>query len=491
MTRSLPLALKVTGWLLLNLLLLAAIGAALVTGPGTWERFLAGPAGDRLQTLAVALTDRLDAGADVDDLAASLSREYGLQLVVVDHTHRILAGPALQLPAAVLEQLRPPAEVGPPPRDDDPTGRPRRAGRPPRERGRRDPLDLGRGRFFLHTESPDAWWMAARGGFRDPDTNLPVPVTLLATAPSRWAFFSLVNLTPWILGGATALVLSILLWLPPVVLLTRDVRRMTAATEHIAEGRFDTRVATRRSDEFGRLGLAINRMAARLEEHAHGQKRFLSDVAHELCSPLARLRVAVEILESRADPSLATAVSDVQIEATEIATLVNELLAFSKAGLRRRDLPLAIVDLPALARRTAERESAGPRLQLDLPENLSVRADPDLLSRALGNLIRNALRHAGPGAAVTLRLLSQDSGYVTLAVDDDGPGVPADLVHRLGEPFFRPDAARSREAGGTGLGLAIVRSCVAACQGTVQFSNRQPRGFRAALTLPRPEITHA
>jgi two-component system sensor histidine kinase CpxA len=106
-----------------------------------------------------------------------------------------------------------------------------------------------------------------------------------------------------------------------------------------------------------------------------------------------------------------------------------------------------------------------------------------LLARALGNLVRNALRYAGESGPVRVTA-TRAGGTVVITVDDEGPGVPPADLDRLGEPFFRPELARTREGGGVGLGLAIVRSSIAACGGEVRFSNRAPRGFRAEIRLP-------
>jgi two-component system sensor histidine kinase CpxA len=95
--------------------------------------------------------------------------------------------------------------------------------------------------------------------------------------------------------------------------------------------------------------------------------------------------------------------------------------------------------------------------------------------------VRNALRYADGGPiAITVQ---PEGPQVSIAVEDEGPGVPADALDRLGEPFFRPELARTRESGGVGLGLSIVRSAMQACGGEVRFANRQPRGFRAELRL--------
>jgi two-component system sensor histidine kinase CpxA len=223
-------------------------------------------------------------------------------------------------------------------------------------------------------------------------------------------------------------------------------------------------------------------MAARLDTLVNGQKRFLADIAHELGSPIGRLQVAVEILETRADPVLHDQIADVRDEVQQMSALVNELLAFTKAGLRPRDAELSAVELAPLVSQTLAREAATARVTADVPPGLAARADAPLLGRAIGNLVRNALRYAGDAGPITVTT-RRDGEKVFVTVADEGAGVPPDALARLGEPFYRPDVARTREAGGAGLGLAIVRSGVAACGGEVRFANRAPRGFSAEIAL--------
>ena len=174
---------------------------------------------------------------------------------------------------------------------------------------------------------------------------------------------------------------------------------------------------------------------------------------------------------------------DVREEVELMTRLVNELLAYSKTGLQASEAVLQPVNLAALAREVAARE-AGPdgRVEIDVSESLTARAEPELLARVVANLVRNALRyagHAGP-VRITAQTTAED---VLLSVSDQGPGVAEAELDRIFEPFYRPDSARTREAGGTGLGLAIVRTCVEACQGTVSAQNRIPAGLEVTIRL--------
>ena len=107
-----------------------------------------------------------------------------------------------------------------------------------------------------------------------------------------------------------------------------------------------------------------------------------------------------------------------------------------------------------------------------------------MLERALSNLVRNSRRYAAEGTEPIELVADGGTAEVRLLVRDRGPGVPEAALARLGEPFFRPELARSRATGGFGLGLAIVRRCVAACNGEVRFRNRVGGGFEAEITLP-------
>ena len=334
-------------------------------------------------------------------------------------------------------------------------------------------------RLLVHAGNPPSFWLAVR--VKPPEPLRP-GMTVVLRVPTLGGLLRLLDLAPWLWIGAGAVVISLLFWLPFVRGLTRDLGRLTRATEAIADGRFDTQVAEKRRDELGALGSSVNRMAGRLDRLVSGQKRFLGDIAHELGSPLGRMQVSVSILEQRAGPELQNAITDVREEVEHMSALVGELLAFTKAGMRAREASLAPVSLAPLVSRVINREAADDAVRVTIPENLCVQADADLLSRAIGNLIRNALRHAGRAAAITLR--TETAGDVVLIiVEDEGPGVPPESLARLGEPLFRPEAARSRETGGAGLGLAIVKSCLEACGGGVRFENREPHGFRTILRL--------
>jgi two-component system sensor histidine kinase CpxA len=493
---SFSLSLKVSLWLLANLLLLAAAGGGFYVsqfGLG-WTSLTHGVLGDQLQSIGDSIASDLQAEPESERPAiiASRSLKYGADFFLFTNDGRLVAGDGVDLPKAVREELDRSLRRGSPTPENPPAhGQPPRGPRSP-DSGRSEnfstsdgPPSSNRhpppgGKFLVRTATPAATWIGLRVPIKM-GFGPPTPGTVIVRTDSLWTLARLLRLGPGLAIGAGALLLSLLFWLPLVGGITRSLARLNRATERIAEGEFATRVELDRRDEIGQLGHSVNRMAERLDTLVNGQKRFLGDVAHELGSPLGRLQVATEILESRADPALQPQIADVREEVQHMAALVNELLAFTKAGLHDRDVTLSTVPLAPLVQRVLAREDPARRVTADLEPELSVLAEPVLLERALGNLIRNALRYA-PAGVITVSI--QPAGpRAILTVADEGPGVPADALARLGEPFYRPDAARTSEAGGTGLGLAIVRAGVAACRGTVVFRNRAPRGFEATISL--------
>jgi two-component system sensor histidine kinase CpxA len=332
------------------------------------------------------------------------------------------------------------------------------------------------------TSSPKAWWFIVR---------LPLPqearqgaTSLVLMTESLTAGGLLLDFTPWIWGGAGLLLLTSLLWLPLVRGITRRVAGMKTATARIAEGHFDAQVPDKGRDELAELATGINRMATRLSGFVSGQKRFLGDIAHELCTPLARMQMAGAALEQRAPQELRARVADITSELEGMSQMVGELLDFSRAGLAPQTVALSTVPLHPLIEQVLAREGVPPeQARLTVAPELSVPGNSALLSRAIANVVRNALRYAGPDLRLEIRAGSIDRECI-LTISDNGPGVPESALPSLFDPFFRLEAARDRESGGTGLGLAIVQTCISACAGAVTARNRAGGGLEVEFRLP-------
>lgn len=171
-----------------------------------------------------------------------------------------------------------------------------------------------------------------------------------------------------------------------------------------------------------------------------------------------------------------------------MAGLVGELLAFSRAT-HGRPVRLEPVELQPVVERAWNRDgSAGIQPKVEIPSGCRVLGDALLLQRALANLFRNAVRYAGSAGPITVNA-SREGNTWSVTVADSGPGVPAEALPRLFEPFYRPAPPYTRELGGAGLGLAIVKTCVDACGRTVTARNLEPRGFEVRLPPARGRVS--
>ncbi|MFC4313799.1 sensor histidine kinase [Steroidobacter flavus] len=349
------------------------------------------------------------------------------------------------------------------------------------------PLDAGelrRQQFVLH--AAERWWVGIRAPMPNQEGAL-VPVTILldTTSLPRLALF--LGVTPWLTIAAVLVLASILFWLPLLWSLSHAMTKILRAVERIADGHFEARSGIARGDELGRVAQAVDTVGGRLENFVNSQRHFLADIAHEVRSPLGRMQLGLGILEQHLPPSAAQTFSEVYEEAQVMTELINELLAFSRAGVGDSRLPALSMSLKGLVLEAVQREDARERVLVTVPESLQVRVNTSLLVRAVGNLIRNALRYAGTDAGPIEVIAHPVDMMIALRVMDRGPGVPELALLKLGDPFYRPEVARSRSSGGIGLGLATVRNCVSACRGKVIFRNREGGGFEAEIQLPMPE----
>ncbi len=340
---------------------------------------------------------------------------------------------------------------------------------------------------FIRTTNPSRYWLLVSAEPDNPQAGGPMHVLLVAESNSVTLGGLIMDLRlGWLLALGSAL-FSILLWLPLLRGMTKSIRQMTDATERIAKGQFDVRVPARRRDELGVLAAAINRMGLRLDGLVKGQTRFLGDVAHELCSPLSRLQMALGIIEQRADDRQKIYATLAIEKASQIAQLVNELLTFSKASFGGPTVHMQPVPLSDAVEEAIQHEKAeGAKIETAVHAGLFVSADPELLIRALSNLLRNAIRYGADAGPIRIQAARQDE-TVTVTITDCGPGVPEAELEKIFDAFYRVDASRNRQTGGSGLGLAIVKTCIDSCNGSVIAENRFPHGLAIQVRLPAAE----
>ncbi|WP_339136429.1 MAG: HAMP domain-containing sensor histidine kinase [Candidatus Electrothrix sp. GW3-4] len=337
--------------------------------------------------------------------------------------------------------------------------------------------------LFMRTKEPTRYWFGTKLPLFSDPRQPPEFGLLLAYSDSITGNGFFFDPLPWMVVSAAVLLISVLLWIPLVRHITKPIIRMTRAAEEIAKGNFNVSINEPRADEIGRLATTINHMATRLDEFVKGQKRFLGDAAHELGSPVARIQFGLGVLEQRLEGGNQERVQDVMEDVEEMSKLIRELLAFSRADMNSGAIELEqILLLPVVE--AAVRREATPTVQIDVQTDpgISALASADLLTRALANLLRNAVKYAGEAGPITVTAQEKD-GQVILIVKDSGPGVAKEYLDRLFDPFFRPEPSRDRDSGGVGLGMAIVKTCVAACKGTVSARNREPKGFAVTIIL--------
>jgi signal transduction histidine kinase len=273
-------------------------------------------------------------------------------------------------------------------------------------------------------------------------------------------------------------------------MLLRRAGMIAATAERIAGGDLAARVETQDPpDVFDRLGLSLNAMLVRIDELMTGLRTVTDSIAHDLRTPLTRLKGALAraMVPEIGETQRIEAIQQAHDEADRALATFSALLDIARAetGLSR-DM-MNWIDLSALTLGVAELfgpllEDSGQGFAVDVPEQpVVMRVHEPLLRQALGNLLHNAVRHAGEGAQVSLRL--EDRGHeVRLIVADTGPGVPEADRGRVQERFVRLDPARSTP--GSGLGLAIVAACAKLHGGRFLLEDNEP-GLRAVLVLHR------
>ncbi len=423
-----------------------------------------------------------------DELLTRYGQAFAVELSLLTPAGHKLAGTIENLPASVSIKLKSWSPWGP----HSQRGRWRQGREGRRGSGTFDsrhlqeapPRPPERRIFRARSQNPTRYWLGLPVPILNPEGRGFVPAILLASTDSLFASALYPNPLPWIVAALLIVLFSLLWWWPMVRHITRPLREMNRVTEEIAQGHLKIQLDEKRIDEIGCLGRSINHMTQRLDGFITGQKRFLSDVAHELCAPLARLRMGLAVLEKSINVEQQRDFTDVEEEADKIAELVDEVLAFSRAELRPEAVTLVPTSVVVVVERIMVREKwSKGRFKLEIEPDLQVLANAELLIRALVNLLHNALRHSDPDVVIEVSAIRRGPEAI-LEVRDHGPGVPEAELERIFEPFYRLELDRHRKSGGSGLGLAIVKTCIEACHGQVRAHNLTPSGLSVTLVLP-------
>lgn len=276
--------------------------------------------------------------------------------------------------------------------------------------------------------------------------------------------------------------------------LTAPILRLREASQQLAAGDLSTRAAAgieRRHDELGDLVCDFNAMAARIEELVSRQRQLISDVSHELRSPLARLNVALDLGRERKGND--SAFDHMEKDLGLLDDMIGRLLTIARFDTSAAPVPMTPVDLTGLVSQIVndanfESHERNSDVRFTAHGQYFVQGNAELLHSAIENLVRNAIRYTEPSTSVEVRLETgsrSNASHVHLVVRDYGPGVPESELVNIFQPFYRVADARDRQSGGAGLGLAIADRIIRIHSGTIHAENAKPRGLEVEILLPR------
>ncbi len=270
--------------------------------------------------------------------------------------------------------------------------------------------------------------------------------------------------------------------------LSRPIQRLRSASQAMASGNLNAKVENigNRQDEIGALSRDFNAMSDKVNQLVQGQKRLLADISHELRSPLTRLQLAIGIAQDgigNFDQKLLTRIAK---EAEQIDSMLAKVLQLSRLEakqqlLHKQKTPLAPFIRNLIQDAQYEASHQGKNVTLENLPNATVEIDPELISSAIENVLRNAIRYAQQNINFD-STINDNQLYVT--IEDDGCGVPESELDKLLQPFYRVSEARNRSTGGTGLGLAIAMQAIKAHHGEINASIASSGGLRVELSLP-------
>ena len=277
--------------------------------------------------------------------------------------------------------------------------------------------------------------------------------------------------------------------------LTRPITRLRTAAQKIAAGDLKARAGngSKQLDEVGQLVKDFDFMAERLEILIGAQQRLISDVSHELRSPLTRLKLALDLARSDSPHGMSPALDRIEREAERLSGLIGMLLTLSRLESGDSLPESEMVHLPDLLAEIAadvdiEAQSRHCSIELDRMPECWIEGNQELLRSAFENVVRNAIRYTEPATAVRISARCDDH-EVRVFVQDQGPGVPESELDKVFKPFYRVDTSRERRTGGVGLGLAIAERAIKLHNGKIAASNVKQGGFQIEISLPMAVVT--
>lgn len=449
--RSLFLKIFIWFWLAMALVVLASTLSSMMT-------FNEGPKhlGGQLAMFGLAATEKLaqQGKAGADDYLNLLERTTRTRAYLFDDNGNLLAGKETAAKAREVAQ----ALVG---------------------EGENKVTQTSKTDFVARKfTTPDGKSFIIAGEFPRP------PAMLWPFRPHAW----------WVQSIAVFLTAGVLCyWLARYF--SSPVVKLRAATQQLASGDLSARVGAangRRHDELADLGRDFDIMAERIQSLMNSQQRLLHDISHELRSPLARLKIALELARQGEGEEAVWALDRIEREADRLNHLIGQLLTIARLDSTSPLTGNVPVDLKRLVDEIVldadfEARSRNRAVRIVASQDCYAVGDEQLLRSAVENVVRNAVSYTGDGTEVEVSLRCQnasDEGRAIISVLDKGTGIPNAALADVFRPFYRVADARDRQSGGTGLGLSISQRAVEVHGGTVRASNAPGGGLLVEILLP-------
>jgi len=273
--------------------------------------------------------------------------------------------------------------------------------------------------------------------------------------------------------------------------ITKPISALSTGIHEVAKGNLEVRLEPQGDKEFALLARDFNHMAEQLYKHEQSRNLLVSNIAHELRTPLSILRGQLEAVQSGTLEMNKEIGSSLVDEVIRLTRLVKDLESISLAEAGALKLNIETIEIEKITNRllplSLAMEEEGIDFQVEVEPCLTqVKADINRLTQVLINLLTNALRHVGENGKIKLRIKrSEDERAVLFAVDDNGPGIAEEDIKHIFERFYRVDESRSRREGGMGLGLAIAKSYVEAHGGKIWVESQKGKGSTFYFSIPR------
>ena len=301
--------------------------------------------------------------------------------------------------------------------------------------------------------------------------------------------------TSLILFSALLLFIIILISMGTSYIITRPIAEFTEVARAISRGDFSKRANVNGTREMAQMGQALNFMCDELNALDEKRKNFVSDVSHELKTPMAGIKLLCDSLVQADNPDMDTVrefLTDMSEEIDRLTRIINRLLTLSRLD-SAAEVVLSKVDISALCAGVTEsiKKLAAEKdinLAYEIPEtaNTYITVDYDKIYESVYNIVVNAVNYTPDGGHVRVRMMCDESQCV-IEVEDDGPGIPDAEKLKIFDRFYRLDDSRARDTGGTGLGLAITKEAVLLHNGTIKVTDSESGGSIFTITLPNTE----